>query len=277
MRTRLTVAAIAIPSLAGACMACLVAAAVLVTPASPLALGRADAMLGRGMPEAAVANYEAIGAASPFASMRGTAFKRAARVYELELGRPADARLAVKRALALGVSAVEEGQLREQLAELYLSEDNDSAAGKQFKLAYEADPTVPARLVRAAEVQATAGQHQAAQALWKQVKADAPDLSGRADLGIGELSLSSGRPSAALAPFQRASRSPDEGVANAARLGLATCYERLGELDGALAAIDQADLPDPVRERRKNALIERQSVAAVLDDKPRRRKKKAKK
>ena len=82
----------------------------------------------------------------------------------------------------------------------------------------------------------------------------------RANLGLGTVGLYVGKPSRALRPFQLATRSAVPEIARAARLGLATCYEQLGELEGALAELDQSDLPDSLRERRKAALRERALV-----------------
>ena len=44
----------------------------------------------------------------------------------------------------------------------------------------------------------------------------------------------------------------------AAKLGVATTLERLGDLDEAIAEIDDSELPDEVRESRLDALRLRQ-------------------
>ncbi|MCB9679187.1 MAG: tetratricopeptide repeat protein [Alphaproteobacteria bacterium] len=248
------------PALASACMTALLGGGLLVTPASPLALGRADAMLGRGMPVDAVAHYEAIAVTSPFDSFKKYALRRAARVYELELDQPADARRVLQQLLQLGVTPGEQSEVREQLAELYLAERDEQAAAHQYRLAYEANRERPALLARSAELRAARGEIVRARNLWNQLLSEHPDTWGaRANLGLGELALAQGHSAQALRPFQEAAKSDEEHLAKAARLGLAACYERLGELDGAMAELDQADLPDDVRDRRKSALIERQS------------------
>jgi tetratricopeptide (TPR) repeat protein len=259
---RLLGASVLLPGLTAACMTALIAGAALITPASPLALGRADAMLGRGMPLEAVERYEAIAATSPFRGLRQAALRRAARVHELELDQPAEARAALKLLLATGVTAQEEGDVREQLGELYLTERETASAAHQYRLAWDADPTRPERLARSAELRAQAGELDRAQRLWERLAAETTDTDwqDRARLGLGQLALARGTPDQALGAFQAAARSPHEGTARAARLGLAACYERLGELDGALAELDQADLPWGVRERRRQALIQRQAT-----------------
>lgn len=259
---RLLGISVLLPAVTGACMVALLAGGALTTPASPLALGRADGMLGRGMPVEAVARYEAIGATSPFVSLRKQALRRAARVYELELDQPSDARRMLKMLLALGVGPAEEGTIREQLGELYLADREPQSAAHQYRLAYDADPSRPERLARAAEIRVQNGDLVRAARLWARLASEASDpmWRDRANLGAGELALARGAPQDALQAFQDASYAAHEPTARAARLGLAACYERLGELDGALAQIDHADLPTDVRERRRQALIQRQAT-----------------
>ncbi|MEZ4317346.1 MAG: tetratricopeptide repeat protein [Myxococcota bacterium] len=254
---------VGVPALAGACMTALLAAGLLVTPASPFALGRADAMLGRGMPLEAVDRYEAIGASSPITPLRREAFRRAARVYELELDQPAEARRVLGQLLALGVGPEEQAEVREQLAELYLSERDDESAAQQYRLAYDADRTKPELLVRAAEIRASRSEFGRARNLWNLLIQEHPgEWSARANLGLGEIALAQNRPQQAIRSFEDAALSDQVHYDKAARLGLAACYERLGELDGAMAELDLADLPVDVHLRRKSALLERRAVQA---------------
>lgn len=265
VRARWMSTLIGLPALAGFGFAGLVAGALLLAPASPLMLGRADAELGRGHPGAAVAYYEQVAVTSPVLSLRKDAWRRAARVYELELDQPAEARMALGQLLALGVEADEKGRVHEQLAELHLHERNAKAAALQYRLAWDADPSDPNRLVRAAELRTSENEFNRARALWNRLRKEAPEWAPRANFGLGELALTQGRPAQAMRPFQLAARSKGSDVASAARLGLAVVYERLGELDGAMAELDQADLPDDLHQRRKSALLER---AAEMPSKP---------
>lgn len=257
---------VGVPAMASACFTALLAGAILLTPASPFAMGRADAMLGRGMPAEAAEAYEAIGAASPVLALRQSALRRAARVYELELDEPEQAAIALRKVLSLGVTAEERAQIQEQLAELHLAMREGQKAAHAYRLAYEADPTVPEHLVRAAEIRADRDEFQRARKLWLRLRRAHPDYAGRANLGLGELALAQGHPAQALAPFRKASTSAVPHMAKAARLGLATCYERLGELDGAMAELDFTDLPEHVRTRRQTALQQRREVQAGSSD-----------
>ncbi len=259
-------AIVGVPALASACVTALIAGALLLTPASPLAMGRADALLGRGMPADAAAAYEAIGATSPFLSLRQQAMRRAARVYELELDDPGRAATALRSVLSFGVTATERAEIQEQLAELHLARHDGRAAANAYRLAYEADPDVADRLVRAAEVRADREEFHRARKLWLRLRDEHPERSARANLGLGEISLAQGHPAKALGPFRKASGSSDPDLAKAARLGMATCYERLGELDGAMAELDLADLPDDVRSRRQTALLQRREVQSGSSD-----------
>lgn len=249
------------PAVAGACLAGLAAAALFFAPVSPLVEGQAEAALGRGLAEQAAASYAELGLVLPERVDRVRALERAAALQSLELTDAEEARRLLKLRLALGGAPEELAAVREELAETHLAERHPEAASRQFVAAHDAHPEsdrAAQRLIRAAELRIE--QPKQARSLWRKLMKEHPDHAGRANLGLGELSLAAGRPASALSPFQAASRSPDEAVSAAARLGLAACYERLGELDGALAELDQSALPEAVRERRKAGLRERASV-----------------
>ena len=119
--------------------------------------------------------------------------------------------------------------------------------------------------MRAAESWLAADKPNQARATWHRLMEAHPDRAGRANLGLGEIELARGRPAAALSPFQAASHTPNAAVARAARLGLAACYERLGELDGALAELDRSMLPADVRERRVAGLRDRATIRGDVE------------
>ncbi len=254
---------IALPTFAGAGIACLLAAGLWLVPATgdPLALGRAEAALGLGFADRAARSYAALGRrASP---VRAHALERAAQVHELERNDHRAARRLLLRRLALGGSPAELARIRERLATSFLADRELRRAAIQFAAAHDADPEGPraaALLTRAAELRWANGEAHKARTLWNELMELHPDHAGRAQLGLGEIALGQGRPAAALSPFQKASRSSDPAIASAARLGLAACYERLGELDGALAELDQAALPYGVWARRQAGLRDRAAI-----------------
>lgn len=249
-----------LPGLVAGGMTGLIAAALFVAPASPLLVQRADSALGNGYPATAAATLMAVGQTSPSVTLQKQALERAAQIHSLELNQPAKARQALKLRLALGAEPPEEASLRARIGELLLREREVDAAAAQFKRAFLADTTRPELLARAADLHASIGNTAQARRLYRDLLEAAPAWADRANLGLGEVALHEGKPSAALRPFQKAIRTGAPEVAAAARLGLAACYERLGELEGALAQLDQADLPENVRKRREEALRKRADI-----------------
>lgn len=252
-----------LPALGGACLSAIGVAALLIAPVSPLAAGLAEADLGRGLADDAAAAYVRLARASTEPEVRIHALEQAARVHELERNDREEARRLLQLRLSLGGTPAELAAVREELAESHLADRQVVEASQQFVAAHDADPEgerAPELLARAAELRVVSEEPGKARALWGRVIQLHPSHASRANLGLGSLALAQNRPAMALSPFQAASRSPDPDIAKAARLGLAACYERLGELDGALAELDQSSLPIDVRERRKAGLRDRASV-----------------
>lgn len=246
-----------LPGVVAAAMTFTIAGALFVAPASPLVLGRADATLGQGDAASAVEQLMGVARTSPDPDLQRQALERAAQVYALELDDPSRARSALKLLLAMGTEPAEEARLRARIAELMLQERDVAAAAAQYKRAWLADKQRPELLSRAANLEASIGNIDKARSHFRTLLAEAPAWTARANLGLGAVALHDGNATAALRPFQKALRSGTPEVQAAARLGLAACYERLGELDGALAEIEQSDLPPTVRARRTEAIRKR--------------------
>jgi tetratricopeptide (TPR) repeat protein len=251
------------PAVAGALLAGAVAGALFLLPTSPLAFGRADAWLGQGHAVEAATAYLELGARAPSLDVRREALERAAAVRQLELSEPEEARRLLKLRLSLDGPPEERAALREEIAETHLAERDLEGAARQYAAAHDAhreSPDAWALLARSAELWTAAEAPGKARAAWRKLMKEHPERSARANLGLGAIALAAGRTTAALGPFQAAARSKEADIAQTARLGLAACYERLGELDGALAELDQSALPFAVRERRKAGLRERAST-----------------
>lgn len=251
-----------LPTLVSSVMTALVAGALFVAPASPLAMGVSEADLGLGSAADAAEAMMQLGRTSPRADLQRAALERAAQIYALELQDPRSAQQALKLVLATLVPDAsgdrkDEARLRERIAELMLQERNVADAAQQYKRAWLADPSRPELLARAGDLQASIGNSLAARQHYRELRKVAPEWAARANLGLGEVALTEGNATAALRPFQNALRGGSDEIGAAARLGLAACYERLGELEGALAELERTDLPDSVRERRKAALRKR--------------------
>jgi tetratricopeptide (TPR) repeat protein len=248
------------PAAGGACTSAIVAGLLFLLPGSPLALGNAETQLGQGYADEAATAFLALGVHASDPAVRASSLERAAKVHELERTDREQARRLLKLRLSLGTSPQELARLREEIAESYLGDRDLEAASRQYAAAHDAHPEgdrAPDMLARAAELRTSAEQPGRARSLWRRLMKTHPEHAARANLGLGELALAEGRTTAALRPFQAAAKSSNVNLAKAARLGLAACYERLGELDGALAELDLSSLPFSVRERRKAGLRER--------------------
>lgn len=224
---------------------------------SPAALALADAAAGAGHIDLAVRRYDAIAAVGPIAEHRETALWRAGNLLDVALHDAPGARERLRR-----LSVIEESELRTSALDrlgrlLQHHEHNPSAAAIAYEDAWRADPEspdAPGRLRRAARALEEAGDIERALGVWDQLGRTYPELSGRAQLGRAALHLIRDDEAAALAAYRDALESDDESVHAVARLGSATCLERLGNLDEALAELDAADLPEDVRDARAGTI-----------------------
>ncbi|MEO0602314.1 MAG: tetratricopeptide repeat protein [Myxococcota bacterium] len=229
-----------------------------VHPASPVALGWGDLAVGRGRPQIAVRAYDAVGHRHPFASVRAEAFLRSARVWAVELGDPDEARIRYEWALPLPMSDVDRADMLEHLAVLLDDVGRHRDAAQRFREARDLDPASPraaTRLVRAAGAAARGGDRATAERTWRRLADEHPVAAGRAFLGRANLELAAGRTVKALRHYERAlERSFDPAVSATAQLGIATCLERLGDLEQAIRELDEADLPRSILEARESEI-----------------------
>jgi tetratricopeptide (TPR) repeat protein len=239
----------------------LLVAIAAFSPLSPAALGPADAALGRGNPALAAARYDRIAAVHPLRSYRDEALYRAARVWSVDLDDPDQALERLHR-LSRSVRTRDPERaaaVEAQIGHLQLSAKQDPVrAARAFDRAVSTAPLAAEAVawrVAAARAWREAGELEAAERRWSVIESTHPERVGEAALALAELALTRGDAQAALGLYERAAhRLTDEVERGVAQLGIATCYERLGDLDEALAALDDADLPDPVRERRVQAV-----------------------
>jgi len=233
-------------------------------PGSPVTLWRADAALGSHAADQAVALYDDVGQNGWWTTLQTTALRRSAALLSTELAEPAQARERLEHVLALtpfeGHQA-ERAELRERIGELLLDERDLAGAARAYVAAVAADPQGQAagrRLVLAARTASEAGEAELAAQLWERVAQEHPQHTATARLAQGRAALRAGQTQQAHRLFSQALEhggGPD--LQAAARLGVATCLERLGSLDEAIAEIDLVDLPGEVRETRLDALRSR--------------------
>lgn len=233
-------------------------------PVSPLALWRADVLLGHGRPAAAAQLYDAVARFNPMPGLRARALERAASTWAVELSTPREARRRLERRLAMPMTPPERAALLERVGQLLLEEGRPADAAVRLRQAHDLAPTDPgatSRLARAARAAAQAGDPSHADQLWRRLGRMHPEWLARAELGRGNLALRQGRVEEALSLYEKAvDHAFDPDVASVARLGAATCLERLGDLQEALAELDEAELPPEVRERRAQRIQDRAAL-----------------
>lgn len=241
----------------------LVLGGLWLAPISPLAISRADVALGQGDPVRAVRLYDQVARWTPVASVRARALDRGAAVYSTELNDAASARERLERLVdEIALDPADEARIRGRIGRLYLRERRPTKAAKSLLAAVDLDPDAvesPRRLVLAARALAEAGHPRKAAVVWERLGDAHTPWRSRSWLGLAELHLAAGDVIHALPLFEDvvAHGTPEEQ--SAARLGVSVCQERLGDLDEAVAALTEADLPDMVRRSRENALRARQA------------------
>jgi len=233
--------------------AVLVAVAVFLvsSPLSPFALWYADAQLGAGQADVAAAHYDAIARSNP--SLAPTALRRSAQVWAVELRQPAGARRRMERLLAVGDAGLDRARLEARIGTLLLREGRPRAAGRHFLAAFDEAPDSKAahrRLLAAAEAIDESGDREDALATWERLARAFPQHAPRAAIARGDLALAQGHTERALAMYEVAAAHGDGDLAAIGRLGSATCLERLGSLDEAIAELDAAELPSGVADSR---------------------------
>lgn len=233
-------------------------------PGSPVTMWRADDALTVGDPERAAALYDEVADAGWWASLRLSALDRSASVHADRLRDAEGARVRLERLLAVAVDPEIRADLRERIAWSQADVGAAASAASAFVAAADAAPEsdrAAERLILAARyLQAADSVDQAGQ-MWERIRQDHPAHSAQAELALGRLALSSGDAQEALARFEASAESGERAdIVIAARLGAATALERLGSLDGAIAEIDELDLPEGVAESRLDALRSRREA-----------------
>lgn len=246
-------------------------AALWVAPISPLAMSQADLALGRGRPEVAAARYDAVARWTPFRATRAEALRRAAAVYEAELGDHESARARLEQLLELPLPDAERASRLAEVGDLWAFDRKFARAANALKASVEADPDAAeaaARMVRMARAFGEANLIGKAKRQWAALADEHPPWKSRANLGLAELHLATGEIPQALSLYREVAAHGADDERAIAKLGESVCLERLGDLDQALAAIDGTDLPDGVRRSRERSLIARQAWAATPAPEP---------
>ncbi|MCB9664846.1 MAG: tetratricopeptide repeat protein [Alphaproteobacteria bacterium] len=233
------------------------------TPISPVAVDRGDVLYGNGHVRDAVVHWNQVGHWHPLRGVRVRALQRAATVAAVDLGDHGLAREALRTLIEDdGVAGVVRADAWERLGHLeWTGFDDGEAAASAFELAWRAAPEdhrAGERLVQAARARTDASPVNEALKAWERVASRVPADRALARLAQGALLLASGDEAAALQAYDDAlTSSEDPALQQAARLGAATCKERLGDLEAALADLDAAELPTGVALERGRRMAER--------------------
>lgn len=224
------------------------------SPASPVALWRGDLLAATGRAQSAVEAYDAVARANPFEVVRLRAMECAGNTLAIELGDERAALDRFHRLVVLERDPRRQAAVLERIGSLEIQLGDDVEGSRRLREAHDLDPTSPdavRRLARAATVAAHAGDLDGAQKLWRRLARKHPGQQAVAELGLADVALRQGRTQDALTAFVRAGEHTfDPDVAAAAKFGASVCLERLGDLEEALAELDEAELPPHVFEQR---------------------------
>lgn len=233
------------------------------SPVSPLALGQADVIYGRGRPYDALLAYDRIGRWNPWSGVRLAADQRAATIAAVDLHDPSLSRTYLERILAEpSASGAVKAQAWERVGYVaWTTERHAEEAAGAFQMAYKLDmlaPEAERRLIAEARARTDAGDLAPALQAWEHVADHVPAQRGLARVNQASLLLAEGEVQDALSAYEQAATFTDDAtLVQVAKMGAATCKERLGEVDAALADLDQADLPAAVATERQRRLEER--------------------
>lgn len=229
----------------------LVGGGVWYSPVSPVALELADARINSAEVQTVIERYEKIARYHWSEETRTIALKRASQLCELN-DRDVDG---LQRLYELATTSNQLANLEAQIGLLYIEQGHYSKGALWFERAERSEPEAPeagARLLLAAQARFESNQLAKAEKLYLLVWRKYPKLGAEADIGLAELLLSTGRARSAQKYFKRAADGAGESSLKAlAQFGVATCLERMGRLDEALAEMNEvSDFPENVLDER---------------------------
>ena len=235
-----------------------------VGPWSPLALTWADALSSYGNAQAAGAAYRVVAHMGVTESIRERAAFRVAMSTAVARDEPERAVRALSTYARVYPRGPGRGEALARLAELYSRElEAPLRAARAWRLATEADPKNPSApdwLLDAAAALEGAGKDRRARALREQLARAYPEHAPDAWLASARMLLERGDSAGAYEIYQRVATSTYAGeLRSLGRLGMSVCLERSGDLEGALAELDEASdgLPEDVWRQRRDRVRDR--------------------
>lgn len=251
--------------LAWGAVVALAATVIWASPVSPLAVSQADVLYGRGRPYDALMAYDHVGRWNPWSKLRLSADERAATIAAVDLNDPGLSRVYLERILGeRAASAQAKANAWERVGHVaWTTENHPEEAAGAFQMAYKLDmlaPQAERRLIAEARARNDAGTLAPALAAWERVAQKLPDQVGLARVNQASLLLAHGETRDALTTYEQvAATTTDPTLLQVAKMGAATCKERLGDVAAALADLGDADLPSAVATERQRRLAERRA------------------
>lgn len=237
--------------------------AFFVVPASPGVMLRGNFMHGIGCMDGAVTAYDVVAEHSVFQSQRLRALRRSAVLHDVALGDDKAALVRWSR-LARQLSDSDDALagVWSQIGVLHSrSGESPAHAAVAFEKAakFSTQDEDSAKYWMAASDQwLLASNSRKASSIWMNLAETDSTHRSEAYVALGQWHLSQGRSEQALTWFERsvetASTDDQRGLA---KIGVAICLERLGNLDEAIAELDAADFPEDVRHVRRRKMLER--------------------
>jgi tetratricopeptide (TPR) repeat protein len=232
------------------------------SPTSPLALSIADAEFGRGAHLQALAHYDEIAQKTLSATDRDLSLERAAMLYSSELRDVDTAITRLKRLTEITDSPATRTRAYVSMGRLLLEAGAEDQAAIAFKQGYTSGPTSKEglnSLALAARAYMEAGQLPDAVEAWKMLTSLEVEVTYEAQLGLAETHIALGNVELALPIYRSITQMNhvSEDVAVTAQLGIATCLDRMGNFNEAVAELDEADLPGDVFQTRSELILAR--------------------
>lgn len=229
-------------------------ATVWYSPLSPVAMQLADAEIASSTYEESFARYESIARVHWSMTVRDRALKRASMLHRLEGASDDD----LFRLMELVESSEQQAMIQAELGYFYLSMDQPSDGASWLEKAQQTSPELPEagdRLLAAARAREAASQLVKAEKVYERLGKRYKVLGAQADIGLAELLLAAGKARSAKRHFERAARrAKTDDLKALAQFGMATCLERMGDLEEALAEMDALDLPTRMLDQRRDGI-----------------------
>ena len=219
-------------------------------------------MHGVGCMESAVSAYDAVAEHSLLVSQQRAALKRSALLHDVALKDSVGALTRWSRLAKMSVDDASRAHAWSRVGELYArsgeSASRSAIAFEKAAAVSQQDEDAVNHWMAASEQWLLASNSRKASKIWMQIAEDYSSHRTEAYVALGQWHLSQGRSEQAFTWFERSVETAvTDDQRGLAKIGVAICLERLGNLDEAIAELDEADFPEDVRHVRRRKMMER--------------------